>query len=92
MTAVVVMGAMVANTYNNQLISAAEEMEAATAMASVMAMVGGNSNVANNKLKAAAKETAVSVMAMATATATIGNKRTSLQRHCRRRRVLPSSL
>ena len=66
-----VMGAMAADTYNNQLISAAEEMtEAATAMAAAMATVGGNSNVANNKLKAAVKETAVAVMATATATAT----------------------
>jgi hypothetical protein len=39
---------MAADTYNNQLISAVEEMpEAATAMAAAMATVGGNSNVAN---------------------------------------------
>jgi hypothetical protein len=42
------MGAMAADTYNNQLISAGEEMpEAATAMAAAMATVRGNSNVAN---------------------------------------------
>jgi len=65
------MGAMAADTYNNQLISAVEEMtEAATAMAAGMATVGGGSDVANNKLKAAAKEMAVAVMATATATAT----------------------
>ena len=59
-TAVVVMEAMVAETYNNQLISAVEETtEAGTAMAAVMAMVGGDSNVADNKLKKKAKETAV---------------------------------
>ena len=47
-----VMEAMVAETYNNQLISAVEETtEAGTAMAAVMAMVGGDSNVADNKLK-----------------------------------------
>ncbi len=44
--------------------------EAVVAMAAVMAMVGGNSDVANNKLKAAVKETAVAVMATATATIT----------------------
>ena len=56
--------------YNNQLISAVEEMpEAATAMAAVMAMAAGNSDIANNKLKSAAKETAVAVEVMATATA-----------------------
>jgi len=67
----VVMGAMAADTYNNQLISAAEKMtEAVTAMAAAMATGGGDSNIANNKLKAAAKETAVAVMATATATAT----------------------
>ncbi len=66
-----VTGAMVADTYNNQLIAAAEEMtEVVTAMAAAMATKGSHSDRANNKLKAAAKETAVAVMATATATAT----------------------
>jgi hypothetical protein len=51
MTVVVVTGAMVAHTYNNQLISAAEEMaEAALAMAngSSDGDSNGNSDGANN--------------------------------------------
>ncbi len=46
---------MAADTYNNQLIAAAEEMvEGASDGDGV-----GDSDVANNKLKAAAKDTAV---------------------------------